>query len=229
MLQLARDDKEEASQRASIAALALPPEYAQYVTREEAAAHAGVPVAAPGLWFPQGGWIQPRSLVDAQLEACGNRLKRFFGRSCTQLPDAPAVILANSAEAPKLQDGPAPAPAPRARPAQLLPADAIDAPHVVVLRGGMVLPPVEGMCVVGASFDIDDQDPAPRAESDAGNLERLERIFPGIARLPVVQSRVAFRAVTPTGCRWWARSAKASTARSPTARAGWCGRRSRRS
>jgi tRNA 5-methylaminomethyl-2-thiouridine biosynthesis bifunctional protein len=197
VLQLARDDKEEASQRASVAALALPPGYAQYVTREEASAHAGVPVGAPGLWFPEGGWIQPRSLVQAQLEACGNRLKTFFGKSLSQLPDVPAVILANSAEAPKLQD------IPHLRMRRVrgqishLAADAIDAPHVVVLRGGMILPPVGGLCVVGASFDVDDPDPAPRAESDAGNLERLGRIIPGIGTPPVVQNRVAFRAVTP--------------------------------
>ncbi|HEY8249470.1 MAG TPA: FAD-dependent 5-carboxymethylaminomethyl-2-thiouridine(34) oxidoreductase MnmC [Burkholderiales bacterium] len=197
VLQLARDDREEASQRASVAALALPPGYAQYVTREEASAHAGVPVGAPGLWFPEGGWIQPRSLVQAQLEACGNRLKTFFRKSLSQLPDVPAVILANSAEAPKLQD------VPHLRMRRVrgqvshLAADAIDAPHVVVLRGGMILPPVGGLCVVGASFDVDDPDPAPRAESDAGNLERLGRIIPGIGTPPVVQNRVAFRAVTP--------------------------------
>ena len=197
VLQLARDDKEEASQRASVAALALPPGYAQYVTREEAAAHAGVPVAAPGLWFPGGGWIQPRSLVEAQLAACGNRLKTFFRKNLSQLPDVPVVILANSAEAPKLQD------VPHLRMRRVrgqvshLAADGIDPPHVVVLRGGMILPPVGGLCVVGASFDVDDPDPAPRAESDAGNLERLGRIIPGIGTPPVVQSRVAFRAVTP--------------------------------
>src|SRR5688572_9861932 len=60
VLQLARDGKEDASQRKAVAG--LPPEYAQYVTREEASGHAGVPVAAGGVWFPQGGWIQPRSL-----------------------------------------------------------------------------------------------------------------------------------------------------------------------
>ena len=177
VLQLARDAREEASQRASIAALALPPEYAQYVTREEASAHAGVPVAAPGLWFPAGGWIQPRSLVEAQLEACGNRLERlFFAKK--SLAAAETLRWSSSRTrptAPKLQA------VPHLRLRRVrgqvthVPADQIDAPHVVVLRGGMVLPPVDGMCVVGASFDIDDDDPAPRAESDAGNLERLEK------------------------------------------------------
>jgi tRNA 5-methylaminomethyl-2-thiouridine biosynthesis bifunctional protein len=197
VLQLARDAKEEASQRASIAALALPPEYAQYVSREEASAHAGVPVAAPGLWFPQAGWIKPESLVRAQLEACGQRLKTNFGKTVEALPAAPVVILANSAQAPRLHA----VPELRLRKVRgqvtHVPADAIDAPQVVVLRGGMVLPPVEGVCVVGASYDIDDEDASPRAESDAGNLERLERILAINTKISKFESRVGFRSVTP--------------------------------
>jgi tRNA 5-methylaminomethyl-2-thiouridine biosynthesis bifunctional protein len=197
VLQLARDAKEEASQRASITALALPPEYAQYVTREEASAHAGVPVAAPGLWFAQAGWIKPESLVRAQLEACGNRLHRHFNKEILSLEKARSVILANSAEAPKLHA----VPELRLRKVrgQLthVPAEAIDAPQVVVLRGGMVLPPVEGVCVVGASYDIDDDDPSPRTDSDAGNLERLERILATNVKIAEFKSRVGFRAVTP--------------------------------
>jgi tRNA 5-methylaminomethyl-2-thiouridine biosynthesis bifunctional protein len=76
-------------------------------------------------------------------------------------------------------------------------ASEIDAPHVVVLRGGMILPPVGGICVVGASYDIDDHDPAPRAESDAGNIERLKRILPLGEDLRIVENRVGFRAATP--------------------------------
>ncbi|HEX2199071.1 MAG TPA: tRNA (5-methylaminomethyl-2-thiouridine)(34)-methyltransferase MnmD, partial [Burkholderiales bacterium] len=60
VLQLARDANEQASQQKSLAVLGLPPEYAQYATQEEAGAHAGVPLPASALWFPSGGWIQPR-------------------------------------------------------------------------------------------------------------------------------------------------------------------------
>jgi tRNA 5-methylaminomethyl-2-thiouridine biosynthesis bifunctional protein len=49
----------------------------------------------------------------------------------------------------------------------------------VLLRGGMVLPPIDGVTVCGASFDLDDADASVRAESHEGNLERLERIVPG--------------------------------------------------
>jgi tRNA 5-methylaminomethyl-2-thiouridine biosynthesis bifunctional protein len=67
----------------------------------------------------------------------------------------------------------------------------------VVLRGGMVLPPVEGICVVGASYDIDDDDASPRAESDQGNLERLERILATKVHIAKFENRVGFRSVTP--------------------------------
>jgi tRNA 5-methylaminomethyl-2-thiouridine biosynthesis bifunctional protein len=191
-LQLARDDRELASQRRSVAG--LPPEYAQYVTREEASRHAGVPVAAHGLWFPAAGWIQPQALVKAQLRGCGSRLRIFYGKELLKIPDAPVVILANSTD--KLH----PVAQLRLRRVRgqltYVPEDAIEAPRVVVLRGGMVLPPVEGRCVVGASYDLDDDDAASRADSDAGNLERLEKILGQKVRGPF-QGRVAFRSVAP--------------------------------
>jgi len=195
VLQLARNDKEAASQQKSV--LGLPREYAQLVTREEAAAHAGVPLAAGGLWFPQAGWIQPQTLVRAQLEACGSRLRIRYGVEIDSMPNAAVVILANSADAPKLH------PVPHLRLRRVrgqlthVPAESIEAPRVVVLRGGMVLPPVEGLCMVGASYDIDDEDASPRDESDAGNLERLASIIPLNSTPAIAGSRVAFRSVTP--------------------------------
>jgi tRNA 5-methylaminomethyl-2-thiouridine biosynthesis bifunctional protein len=78
-----------------------------------------------------------------------------------------------------------------------VPAGEIDAPRVVVLRGGMVLPPVEGVCVVGASYDIDDEDASPRAESDAGNLQRLKNILGMAPRISNLENRVGFRSVAP--------------------------------
>ncbi len=210
LLQLARDEREVTSQHRSVAG--LPAEYAQAASREEASSHAGVPVAAGGLWFPEAGWIDPRSLVAAQLEACGSRLTKSFGKELHELPEDRIVILANSFDAPKLRA----VPHLRLRRVRgqltYVPADRFEAPRVVVLRGGMVLPPLDGACVVGASFDIDDADPAPRAESHAGNLERLARIVPFATELKDLQGRVAFRSVTPD--------------RLPVVGAAWSGRRS---
>jgi tRNA 5-methylaminomethyl-2-thiouridine biosynthesis bifunctional protein len=196
VLQLARDAKEEASQRRSLAALGLPADYAQLVTREEASGHAGVPVAAAGLWFPRAGWAQPGSLVEAQLLACGARLERRFNNEVKTLPASGAVVLANSAEALRLH----PLPHLRLRRVRgqltYVPAEAIEAPRVVVLRGGMVLPAVDGVCVVGATYDIDDEDASPRAESHESNLERLSRMI-ATPELKGIEGRVGFRAVAP--------------------------------
>jgi tRNA 5-methylaminomethyl-2-thiouridine biosynthesis bifunctional protein len=198
VLQLARDEKEALSQRRSVAALDLPAGYAQLVSREEAAAHAGVPVAAGGLWFPRGGWVQPASLAEAQLFACGDRLERRFNTNVKNLSDfkTNAVILANGIEATALHS------LPHLRLRRVrgqvthVPAAVVDAPRAVVLRGGMVLPAVDDVCVVGATFDLEDADPAPRVESHASNLERAARIVPGFSFDPkLVDGRVAFRAV----------------------------------
>jgi len=195
LLQLARDEREAASQLRAVEG--LPPEYAQAVTREDASSHAGVPLTAGGIWFPEAGWIDPRSLVNAQLEACGSRLRKRFDTEIEKLPQDRIVVLANSFDAPKLHA----VPHLRLRRVRgqltYVPGTEFEPPHVVVLRGGMVLPPVDGSCVVGASFDIDDADPAPRADSDTGNLERLEKIIPLLSRPKAVGGRVAFRSVTP--------------------------------
>ena len=194
VLQLARTDKEMDAQRKSVAG--LPAGYAQFVTREEASEHAGVPVAAPGLWFADSGWIKPRTLVRAQLAACGERLHRHFGSALAQIPEGSTVILANSAEAPKL----CPVPHLRLRRVRgqltYVPAEALEPPHTVVLRGGMVLPPIDGVCVVGATYDLEDDDAAVREDSEAGNLERLRNIL-GVDVRAKTEGRVSFRAVTP--------------------------------
>ncbi len=217
VLQLAREEREEQAQRAAIAAHVYPAEYAQYVTREEASAHAGVPVGAGGLWFPSSGWIKPLSLIHAQLAAAGARLEARFdcevarlarsGESWLaldgegrELARAPVVVLANAANAVQL----APSGALRIRRVRgqvsFLPESRVAAPRVVALRGGFVLPAMHGELIAGASYDFDDDDPAPRADGHAGNLARLARILPGAAAdvdAAALDGMVGFRAVAP--------------------------------
>ena len=217
VLQLARDDDEATAQRAAIGALALPPGYAQYATHEAASAHAGVPVAAGGLWFPSGGWIKPLTLVSAQLASAAGRLEARFGCEVARiaresdgwraydhagrmLARAPVMVLANAAEALSL----APSRSVRVRKVRgqisFLPAAKFTAPRMVVLRGGFVLPAQRGESMAGASYDFDDDDAAARADSHSGNLERLERILPGAGSRfdpAALDGLVGFRAVAP--------------------------------
>jgi tRNA 5-methylaminomethyl-2-thiouridine biosynthesis bifunctional protein len=217
VLQLARDEPEAEAQRRAIAGLGLPRDYAQYATRAEASAHAGVSLAAGGLWFPTSGWMRPASLIAAQLAAAGTRLEPRFGceaarlsraadawvvhdRAGEPIARAPVVVLANAAEALEL----APARALRLRRVRgqisFVPLERATPPEVVVLRGGFVLPAMRGEMIAGASYDLDDLDPQPRAESHAGNLERLARILPeaGAGLDPAaLEGMVGFRAVAP--------------------------------
>ncbi len=195
VLQLARDAREDAAQRAAVRALGGPLDYAQRLDVRQASACAGVKVAGAGLWYPEAGWIRPASYARAMLARSGAR--RILGRAAASLEragprwivrdangvalaEASAVVLANASDALRL----APSAHVRLRRVrgQLTYLPAMDALRCVVLRGGMVLPPVDGLTVAGASFDLDDDDPSVRAESHAGNLERLERIVPGASR-----------------------------------------------
>jgi len=217
VLQLARDDAEAAGQHAALEALSLPSDYAQHATREAASAHAGVPVASEGLWYPSGGWIRPQSLIAAQLARAGDRVEARFGCQVARiaraeggwqaydpsnrlLARAPVLVLANAAEALAL----APSRATRLRRVRgqisFLPAAGFAPPRTIVLRGGFVLPACEGESIAGASYDFDDPDPAPRVDSHAGNLARLDRILPGAGtrfRPAELDGLVGFRAVSP--------------------------------
>ncbi|HEX5612994.1 MAG TPA: bifunctional tRNA (5-methylaminomethyl-2-thiouridine)(34)-methyltransferase MnmD/FAD-dependent 5-carboxymethylaminomethyl-2-thiouridine(34) oxidoreductase MnmC, partial [Burkholderiales bacterium] len=216
VLQLARDAREDAAQRAATARVAPPAEFARYASREEATRHAGVPVAASGIWFPTSGWMKPASLIAAQIAAAGERLEARFGCEVARLAfengtwsaydlggkcitQAPVAVLANADATPL-----SPSSTIRIRRVRgqisFLPEERFLAPHVVVLRGGFVLPAIHGSSIAGASYDFDDEDPSPRASSHAGNLERLDRIVPGAAHgmdPSTLDGMVGFRSVSP--------------------------------
>ena len=205
VLQMARNAEEKASQQRALATLGYPARYAQF---DE---------AKGGIWFPEAGWVKPRSLVAGLLsrfdiERCFNR--EVFSLSCENniwkakdvrnnvIACAAVVVLANATDALRL------APHPQARlrrvRGQLTRVPAITGLHHVILRGGMALPGIDGLSVVGASFDVDDEDTELRADSHEGNLERLEQILPGALAgfnpgldPSKLDGRVAFRAVVP--------------------------------
>lgn len=205
VLQMARSEDERGSQRRALATLGYPAGYAQFDQ------------AKGGIWYPEAGWVRPRSLVESLLSRFD--MRKLFEReiqdlsfengnwhakdaSGKTLASAPVVVLANAAAALRL----APQPAVRLRTVrgQLTLVPAIEGLRHVLLRGGMALPGLDGMSVIGASFDIGDDDPALRADSHAGNLERLEQMLPGALagfnpRLDPekLDGRVAFRAVVP--------------------------------
>jgi tRNA 5-methylaminomethyl-2-thiouridine biosynthesis bifunctional protein len=198
VLQLARDDEERASQRRALATLGYPAAYAQY---DEAKC---------GIWYPEAGWVKPRSLVEGLFSRFP--LERKFGQYVHALAhdkvwhaknsrgetiaSAPVVVLANAADALRLS--PQAAVQLRRVRGQLTLVPAIAGLKHVLLRGGMALPGIDGQSLVGASYDIGDEDAALRADSHAGNLARLEQMLPGASQgldAEKLEGRVAFRAV----------------------------------
>ncbi len=213
VLQMPRTDEEDDGQRAALSSLGLPPEYARYLSRSEAAEKTAADVGTGGLWFARAGWVRPATLVRGLLHKARASM-RFGIEVCALernavgwaaldaaghvLAEAPVVVLANAGDAVRL----APIPDMELRSVRgqvtYLPAARFPAIRAVLLRGGMAIPPVEGIALAGASFDIGDTDPAARPDSHAGNLERLARILPGAEAgfdPSCLDGRVGFRAV----------------------------------
>jgi tRNA 5-methylaminomethyl-2-thiouridine biosynthesis bifunctional protein len=68
-------DAPAAERAGGAAADALPADYVQWLPRDEAGAIAGCPLAGGAWHFPGGGWLQPRTLVQAWLNTPGIDLR----------------------------------------------------------------------------------------------------------------------------------------------------------
>ena len=195
---------------------------ARAVTAREASDLAGVALRGGGVWFRDAGWVQPGSLVQAQLTSCGARLTTYFGRRvtavrrCTADGDAVAnrewafldeagrvitqasvVVLAGGADANAGQlfgQREWPVEAVRGQ-ITLLQAGVVEAPRAPVHGAGYVLPCVAGLITLGATYDRAGAD-----STDAGhrhNLARLARLLaaPVALRPETLIGRIATRAV----------------------------------
>ncbi len=214
-LQIARTAKEEDSFQELIDHHQYPKEYVQFLTRSEASADLGHPVAAGALLFPEGGWVNPKALCEARLcsspniEMRGghgvldityaNDRWRATGAHGVQLGEAPVLILANAYEAQQFA------------PARLLhlkkvrgqvthiPEESIPQLHRVLSRDGYLTPPIDGVCSLGATYDFDDERPEVDPEGHRSNLARLPELLHGYTAplLPIsLTGRVSFRSLT---------------------------------
>ncbi len=219
VLHLARDPVQETKQRAVVARHRYPAEFLRFVERDEASALAGWPVALGGWWFGRGGWIQPPSLCDANLLADRPLINPHFGRSLARLlrdgdewvaldadareiARAPVAILANGIGITGIDQAMVlPVRSARGQVSHL-PALPESVPKVVVCRLGYVSPAIDGMRCAGATFSVDDTDPALRIDDHRENLAKLDFILPGFGHQSApspdtLQGRVGFRPASP--------------------------------
>lgn len=206
VLHIAHDPEHEAWQKTTVAELELTEEFVHFIDLAKAETLIGQTLAHGGLWFPTGGWVDPRSLCKALLSAGGERIRTRYGVAVNRLEQtnggwqifdsannlmasAPHVILANAQAAENLLPYPVPLTLiPIRGQVSFLPELATSHPPLrhVLCRTGYLTPPVSGMAcsfsTVGASFDRHDSSLQSRLEDHAGNLLRLDEILPGSAK-----------------------------------------------
>lgn len=211
VLHLARNDEQAEHMLAMLAAHQYPKNFSRWVTQDEAGELAGLSVTAPGLYFPNGGWMSGPRIADALLARCGGKLTRRFSHAATRLeqtPDgwrvwdnktmlseSPVVILTGAHEA--VQFANLPLTPVRGQITTLLDGTLPDL-KIPVTREGYVMPTTNGIGNIGASFAFDD-DPAPRQADQLANLQRLSRLLrnPPTLDASKLDARVSFRAATP--------------------------------
>ena len=213
VLHLARDADAAVKQQLALAETRPPAEYARWVERDEARELANWPVDAPGVFYPGAGWVEPDSLCRAWLDHPAIRLRTGCVVARVQaeaggwqvqaedrqvLATADAVVLANAFDALRLADADWPLETVRGQVTRLPP---VCLPQIrrVIAREGYIAPG-GAQPVIGATYENNDPDVAPRRESDLLNLERLEAILPGVrACIPVdeLRGRASLRATMP--------------------------------
>ncbi|GHU10906.1 tRNA 5-methylaminomethyl-2-thiouridine biosynthesis bifunctional protein MnmC [Betaproteobacteria bacterium] len=217
VLHLARDPVQAGKMQAVVSRLALPDALLRDVDAATASEIIGWRVALGGWYFPGCGWVQPPSLCAANLAAHPQAIRSHWSRHVARIERrgerwhaltldgdtiaaAPVLILAAGVGMPAFTQA-APLPVISARgQVSVLPAVAGSAPRAVVCCGGYVTPEVDGRRCAGASFDVDDPEPALRLTDNQANLARLETFLPGYtARLDAatLAGRVGFRPVSP--------------------------------
>lgn len=216
VLHLAKDADAAAKQRQALAVLAPPGEFARWTELDEMRELANWPVASPGVFYPTAGWVAPRSLCRAWLDHPAIRLKtgctvarvesratgwRVVDFQGAILAEADAVVLANAGDVSHLvPDQVWPLHTVRGQITQLPPGCLPQIRRVIACEG-YVSPGANGL-LVGATYEHDDGDTAPRVASDLANMARLETILPGatdaFSRLDVTAgSRASLRATLP--------------------------------
>lgn len=182
---------------ARVARRALPAAFARVVDAAEATALAGQEMPEGGLWFPQGGWIDPRSFCQALLAACrDDHLRLIRHREAIQLArdggqwsvcDAKgseiargsSLAICSGADTPALlPDIAADLVAVRGQITELPATAETDRLRCVLCYKGYLTPAIAGWHVLGATYDRADTALAVRPRDHRDNLDRLHRLFP---------------------------------------------------
>ncbi|MCF5709094.1 bifunctional tRNA (5-methylaminomethyl-2-thiouridine)(34)-methyltransferase MnmD/FAD-dependent 5-carboxymethylaminomethyl-2-thiouridine(34) oxidoreductase MnmC [Pseudomonas syringae] len=218
VLQLTFDDKE--AKRQVQLAEAFPESLLHLLDQAAAQARSGVALASGGLFYPEGGWVNPPALCDLQAGHPNIRLmahhealelRQVDGQwqawDAERLIDsACVVVLAGAADIRQfVHSADLPLKRIRGQITRLPETQASQALSTVVCAEGYVAPARLGEHTLGASFDFNSDDLTPNLADHLGNLQMLEDISHDLVErlaateLPPeqLQGRAAFRCTSP--------------------------------
>lgn len=194
-VQVERDAGRAAAMADTLAALAFPSDWVRAISRDEASALAGLPIARGGVFFSQGMLVQPGRLIEGLMATPGvtrltcraERLTRTADQWQVMDPEglvlaqASTVVVANASDARRLlAESGLLEPLPRlsqmhalAGEVTFVPAQTLDGgPKCIVGGEGYLLPAIDGTCVVGSTYVHDAATAAVSAEGQSVTLAK---------------------------------------------------------
>ena len=219
LLRLEKAPADVAAMRAMLQSLGLPPNYVQALDAAQASERSRVKLEHAAWFYPGAGWVDPAALARHFLQQCGSACTFRGGiavdsierqgnswivadASGAPIEQAPVLVFANSAGAPRLIDSTDSLAWPlqstrgqlSALPVASLPAGS-KVPSLPITGDGFVLPSHAGQLVFGASSALDDPEPAVRESDHLSNLQALSRLcgLGNSVAASTLQGRVGWR------------------------------------
>lgn len=216
LLQVAVNETIQRRAQQAFARVGLPSDFARPVTPEVASQLAGTAVSQEGVYFPQGGWIHPPSLVKRCLEHSAiqvhyqqrvTQLKqgpdRWSVKTAAQAYEADAVIVATGALDENLNAlAGLPIRPVKGQVTHLKTEQQNQSLRCAVTHAGYSAPCGLDCAVTGATFEAPDRSETQSQEGHLKNLQQARQALPEWLAVPetgerAFSGRVAFRPATP--------------------------------
>ncbi len=219
LVQLGFDEKERCRQK-NIINRTNNSLFARHLSPELLSEKSGLLLNTSGLWFEQGGWVQPSEFCKAILANKNISFKPGYiveslvyennqWTVCTKnKPEitSPVVVIANNHEAADFdQTQHLPLKKVRGQVSYLKSTDSSEKLSAVLCGKSYVLPAMEGLHTLGATHQFSDEDCTVRVSDHEENMNNLKKNFPSVysalngdkVKLEEVKGKTGFRCSTP--------------------------------